>query len=334
MAGTRPGCGELVGVLGSPGEPVPVTPRLTADARRLLALQRGLIADWQSSAVGLNRRRLRDACADGWEQVSPHVFSDRVGELTEGQMRLCAPLEIGRCAVLGGRAALVEAGWRADGDGWVDVLVPRGARSRARGVPPWIRLHYVPCPDLTSGTPPRCHPARAAIDAAAWARTPREVLFILTSAVQQRVTSLPALRREAEGRSRVRHAGAIRDALDEIRGGATSTNEADFLRECRRRGLPVPCMQVRRLDAYSQRRSTDAEFRLPDGRLLIVEVDGVGHFELGQWQADLARSNGLAVATGALVLHVTGWEVRRDPDPFFKLLEATLSGSALTIPTI
>ncbi len=96
----------------------------------------------------------------------------------------------------------------------------------------------------------------------------------------------------------------------------------------------MPDMQVRRVDAYSQRRRTDAEFRLPDGRLLIVEIDGVGHFEMGQWHADLARGNGLVVATGALMLHVTGWEVRNDPDPFFGLLEATIRGDVLSIPTI
>ncbi len=160
------------------------------------------------------------------------------------------------------------------------------------------------------------------------------MLFILTSSVQQRITSLPGLRREVDGRSKIGNRAAIREALDAIHGGATSTNEADFLRECRRRGLPVPAMQVRRVDVHSQRRRTDAEFRLPDGRLLIVEIDGVGHFELGQWQADLTRNNGLAVATGALIMHVTGWEVRNDPDPFFALLEATLGGVVLTIPTI
>ncbi len=304
-----------------------MAPRLTPEARRLLRLQRGLIADWQSAGVGLNRRRLRDACRDGWEQVSPHVFSDRGGDLDDGQMRLCGPLENGPAAVLGGRAALLEAGWRAEGDGWVDVLVPRGRRARARGVPPWIRLHYVTCADTVHGLPPRCPPARAAIDAAAWARTPREVLFILTSCVQQRVTSLAGLRRELAGRARVRNHPAIRAALDEIEGGATSTNEADFLRECRRRGLPVPQMQVRRVDAYSKRRRTDAEFRLRDGRLLVVEIDGVGHLDVAQWQADLVRSNGLAVSTGALILHVTGWEVRNDPDPFFGLLQGVLDGS-------
>ena len=202
---------------------------------------------------------------------------------------------------------MVTAGWMS----W-----SRGGRDREREVvPPWIRLHYLDYRDSIHGAPPRCTPSRAAIDAAAWARTPREVLFILTSSVQQRITTLAALNRELAGRSRVRNGGAIRDALDAIRGGATSADEADFLRECRRRGLPVPTMQVRRVDAYSQRRRTDAEFQLPDGRLLIVEIDGVGHLEMGQWQADLVRGNGLALSTGAIILHVTGWEVRNDPDP-------------------
>ncbi len=56
---------------------------------------------------------------------------------------------------------------------------------------------------------------------------------------------------------------------------------------------------------------------MPDGRLLIVEIDGIGHLDVGSWQQDIARHNELAISTGALILRVTGWEVRNDPDPFF-----------------
>lgn len=296
-------------------------PRLSPEARSLIRGQRGLIADWQAPDVGLSRRRLRWACAnDEWQQVGPRVFSDRVGSLSPEQMRVAGLLEAGPSAALAGRAALAELGWRAGWGGLVDVTVPRGTRLRGRGLPPWIGLHYWTEEPRWVGDPRCCAPARAAIDAASWARSAREALFVITSVVQQRVAAPQALDREFVARVRLRNAPAIRDALGEVGIGATSSNEAVFLRACRRRGLPAPRMQTPRIDARGSRRRTDAEFRLPDGRLLIVEIDGVGHFEMAQWQADLERGNALVVGTGALVLHVTGWELRNDPDPFFVLL--------------
>ena len=53
----------------------------------------------------------------------------------------------------------------------------------------------------------------------------------------------------------------------------------------------------------------------------MVEIDGFGHFDVAQWQADLQRQNELVAETaGALLLRVTGWQVRHDPEPFFSLL--------------
>ena len=101
--------------------------------------------------------------------------------------------------------------------------------------------------------------------------------------------------------------------------GVTSTSEADFLRACRSRGLQAPRMQVRRV-AGGRRRRVDAEFRLADGRILMVEIDGVAHMDVRQWEADLIRQNELTAETGALVLHITGWQIRHDPDEFFDLL--------------
>ena len=78
-------------------------------------------------------------------------------------------------------------------------------------------------------------------------------------------------------------------------------------------------MQTRRR-ARGRNRITDAEFVLPDGRLLIVEIDGIGHLEVSSWHADISRQNALALSTGAVILQVTGWEVHHDPDQFFTLL--------------
>ncbi len=304
-------------------------PHLSLAARELLSAQRGLIADWQAPAAGLTAQRMRRACHSGWARVSQHVFSDRTGEIDIAQRRTAAVLECGPGAALTARAALREAGWRADDEPVVDVLVTRGFRRRGE-MPAWIRLRYTIDPGRVSGQPPRAATARAAVDAATRAGSSDEVLFLMASAVQQRLTTPGRLAAELRRRPLLRHQAAMRAALDEIVGGAQSANEAAFLRECRRRGLPKPRMQVRRVDAEASTRYTDAEFRLPGGRLLIVEIEGAGHFDIGSWRADLARHNGLAAVTGAMILHVTGWEIRHDPDPFFDLLASLVLGRVLS----
>ena len=139
------------------------------------------------------------------------------------------------------------------------------------------------------------------------------------SAAQQRLVTTAQLRRELSTRGRIAWSTEIREILESIDVVVTSTSEADFLRACRSRGLLAPRMQVRRV-AGGRRRRVDAEFRLPDGWVLMVEIDGVAHMDVRQWEADLIRQNELTAETGALVLHVTGWQIRHDPDEFFDLL--------------
>lgn len=311
-----------------------MAPRLTPEARDLLTRQRGLIADWQAASVGLSRRRLLWACRSGWRTIGQHVFVDRDGDYTPEQMRVAGALEGGPDAALTGRAALLESGWRGRDEGYVDVLLPRSARGRTHRGPPWLRLHFPLEVPRSAGSPPRTTSARAAIDAASWSRSPREVLLVVLSTAQQRLATPDGLRREMLRRPGLRNAAAIRDVLEELEAGATSSNESAFLRECRCRGLPKPRMQTRRRDAGGRRRFTDAEFVLPDGRLVIVEIDGIGHLDVAEWHADIARHNGLAVTTGAITLRVTGWEIHHDPNPFFTLLAGLLSGGVSSIPTI
>ncbi|MCU0283502.1 MAG: type IV toxin-antitoxin system AbiEi family antitoxin domain-containing protein [Candidatus Nanopelagicales bacterium] len=295
-------------------------PRISAEARDLLRRQRGLIAARQAVALGIARPALRRACDTGWMQVSPNVFADRDGDLSVPQLRLAAVLECGPGSLLAGRSALAEAGWRGQDEEVVDLIVPRGSRHRAGPRPRWLRMHHPEDEVRGGGTPARASVARAAVDAAAWARTPRETMFLLTSVVQQRLVTPQQLRRELEGRSRVRNAPTIRGVLDSLDEGATTIGEAAFLRECRRRGLPRPTMQVTHRGGPGRRRVVDAAFRAPGGRLVIVEIDGVGHLEVGTWQDDLVRHNTLVAGTGAILLRVSNWQVEHDPGPFFDVL--------------
>ncbi|MGB7980560.1 MAG: hypothetical protein WCF36_07180 [Candidatus Nanopelagicales bacterium] len=291
-------------------------PNLTPQSRRLLRSQRGVIASWQAREVGLSVRQLNRARLTTWQQVTARTFVAGELEVTAAQLRVAGVLEGGPQAALTGTSALVESGWTGDSAGCVDIVVARGQRSRQVPAPPWLRVHVTVDVPPRSGRPSRVTAARAVVDSAAWARTPRERLFLLTSAVQQRLTNPDQIRRQLLSRGRVPFAREIRDVLDEIEGGVTSTAEADFRRACRARGLPTPRMQVRRFVGGRVRR-TDAEFTLPDGRLLIVEIDGVGHLGVAQWHADLARQNALVVKSGALVMRVSNWELRHDPEPFF-----------------
>ena len=87
--------------------------------------------------------------------------------------------------------------------------------------------------------------------------------------------------------------------------------ELDVARMCRRHGLPRPRRQVRRRDSSGRWRYTDAEWLLPDGRVVVLEVDGAFHMDVTSWADDIERERGL-IGTGVLVLRCTSHELRDD----------------------
>ena len=97
--------------------------------------------------------------------------------------------------------------------------------------------------------------------------------------------------------------------------------EVDVGRLCRAHGLPLPRRQVRRRDADGVNRYTDCEWDLPDGRVVVLEVDGGLHMHAARWADDMTRERGLVVA-GRVVLRCTTYEIRRDPDRVVRDLRA------------
>ena len=149
-------------------------------------------------------------------------------------------------------------------------------------------------------------------------------LFIVASALQGHLVSAAAVKHALAEREIIKRSQVVRGTVAEFSGGAHSMGELDFVRECRRRGLPEPERQVPRSGSTGRKRFTDAEFIRPDGRVVMVEVDGIGHMSPDTWLADMARHNELTVSTEALVLRISAWQMRRDPDPFFKNLKRAL----------
>ena len=313
-----------------------VTPRLSTAAWDLIRRQRHVVAYWQLRSLGVPGTTIRRACSGsrGWMRMTRHAYLTLPMEPQACHRRAAACLGLGNHAVLAGTSALIEAGWTAGASGsggaggLVDVIVPRGFNASRRVVPPWIRVHSIAIDDSSLGTIPRTPVHRSAIDAAIWARSDREAVFILSSAAQAGVVSPARLAQELARRSRPKRAAVLRDAIAIIDGGSLSMGEVDFVRECRRRGLPAPRRQTRRTDSLGRPRYTDVEMDLPDGRLLLVEIDGAGHFDIRQWSSDMERHNALAVRTAAIILRVTTWQIRYDPDRFFDQSLAPLFGSS------
>jgi hypothetical protein len=95
--------------------------------------------------------------------------------------------------------------------------------------------------------------------------------------------------------------------------GADALSEIDFTNLCRRFGLPLPTRQAVRVEPGGRRRYLDAEWRLADGRILAVEVDGAYHLEARQWSADQLRQNEVVIG-GTLVLRFPSNIVRNEPE--------------------
>jgi hypothetical protein len=89
--------------------------------------------------------------------------------------------------------------------------------------------------------------------------------------------------------------------------------EIDLGVVCRRAGLVAPTRQRRRTDRLGRVRYTDAEWDLPDGRTLVLEVDGAFHMDVEHWSADLARQRSVTTPLRTVV-RCTALELRLQPD--------------------
>jgi hypothetical protein len=134
---------------------------------------------------------------------------------------------------------------------------------------------------------------------------------VLAASVQQGLTTADRLRTWIEMLRPLRRARTFADSLVDIGGGAHSGAELDVRRLCRRFGLVLPDRQRPRTDRAGKRRWTDCEWDLPDGSVLILEVDGAFHVDVVAWGADIKRAR--ALTTGRrTVVRCTSYELRHE----------------------
>lgn len=253
--------------------------------RAALAHDHGRAAMVRSSAelaaAGVTRSALvANLAADRWRRHGRAIVLHR-GPLSRDQRWRVALINCGPRSVLTAFTAAELAGltgWERDE---VHVLAPTGSRP-PRHCTIRIRLHRSEVwPVATAGRIRSQSLAPALLRAAGTFTSARPACGILAAAVQQRLLSPVLLRDVLLQASRAKHRAVLLSAVQDIEGGSQALSEIDFVRLCRKARLPLPIQQELRRDSFGRRRYLDATWRLRDGRLLVVEVDGALHLSPG-----------------------------------------------------
>jgi hypothetical protein len=289
----------------------------------LLARQAGMVSRRQLNALGMDHNVVRHQVeARRWVVRTPVVVSTTTGQLTWVQRAWMGLLHAGPGAAVGGLSAAKIHGLTRWDRGSITILVPDTADLGPMPGVDFVRTRR----DIAAMLAPRtrapvCRLEPAVLLFAGYTRSGRTACGLLAAVVQQRLTTPQALLDEMVLMHPLRRSRLFRTALTDIAGGAESLTEIDVGALCRRFGLPAPHRQARRRDAQGRLRYTDCEWRLADGRTVVLEIDGAFHMEAEHWAADISRERGLVV-DGSIVLRCTSFEVRRRPEAVAEDLRA------------
>lgn len=282
----------------------------------LVAHQNGLVTRSQLAMSGASQAHVRAQLkARRWAPVSATVIATFTGEMLPEQRVWAAVLHAGGGALVGGLTAAALAGLR----GWdrpeISVLVPYAEDvPRPMSGVDFIRTRRDTAQLRARGRGlPRCQIEPAVLMFAARSRSTRTAEGVIAATVQQRLSDAATMTKWLERLSPLRRSPVLRRALADIAGGAQSVAELDIRRLCKRHGLAPPRQQVRRRDSGGRTRFTDCEWLLPDGRVLVLEVDGSFHMSVEHWEDDLARQRALS-ALERIIVRCTAHEVREDGD--------------------
>jgi hypothetical protein len=281
---------------------------------RLAERQAGVVTRRALADAGIGKGHVAAAVqARRWRAVGRHVVVLHNGELSPRQQAWVAVLLPDKPAGLAGLSAASAAGLHGFEPDEVHVLVAHDTHVRT---PAWIRVHesrrFRPDDLLVAGGPPRTSPARSLIDAATWSARPRRACAILCAGVQQRVVRAERLISELGQAGPVRHVAIMREILGDISGGGHTLAEIDLGPLGVRAGLGAPRRQALRKEPSGKIRYVDAEFDLPDGSTLIVEIDGAVHLQPASWWDDQWRQNELVIGRQA-VLRFPSLVLRLEP---------------------
>jgi len=278
------------------------------DEQAGVATRSQLLADgmsWPFIRSQLDARR--------WRELNEHVIVSHNGPLTQLQKMWAVYLSAAEPAAMCGLTGMAQWGVTGFETIAVHVVVCRGARVLA--VPDVeIVVHESRRFDASHAfrgrSPATTSLRRSTVDAASWSPDVWTALRVFVAPVQQRRETPSALRDELLSAGRIKHRRQLLALANDLCGGAQALSEVEFLRFCRRHGLPRPTCQ-RRMDTGGRWRYLDATFKRSDGRLVHVEIDGGVHLSLAVRSRDTLKDNH-AVLDRRLVLRYVSADVYAD----------------------
>lgn len=283
------------------------------DWQEVAANQAEVISTSQLRACGVSEAFVRAQIdARRWKKRSPRVVTTTTGPLSEEQRRWLAVLHPQGSAILGGLTAAEAHGLKRWERPDVTVLVDDADTYDPLTGVRFFRTRR----SLFVLRDPKAHVPLARIEPAillfaAHERNHRTALGSVTACVQQGLTTPERLRPWIRTLRPLRRAADLRVLLGDLEGGSQSLAEIDVLRACRTMGLAPPRRQKRRTGRDGRVRYTDLEWDLPDGRVLVLEVDGAFHADFEQYTADVRRSRSLTTP-GRIVVRCTTLELRHE----------------------
>lgn len=282
--------------------------------RELAAAQAGLLSYAQLRGLGLTGDFVRHQfAAQRWVRRTHRVVGTTTGPLTWEQRLWQAVLHAGGDAVIGGLTAAGIHGMKNWYRDEITVLVSNPLSFQSvEGVRFFRTRRLATNWRATAHELPVAKVEPAILLFAAHERHPRTAQGALAAAVQQRLTTTEALRTWLERLKPLRQAARFRRLLADLEGGAQSLAEVDLRKACREYGIKMPKSQKARTDRSGKRRYTDAEWTLPDGRILVLEVDGAFHDDVHEASAHRARNRKLAT-TSRIVISCSAVELRDEP---------------------
>ncbi len=285
--------------------------------RRLLFVQRGVIAHWQTMAVGISPRTVENLVRSGrWQRVHRGVYAAFTGQPSREALLWAAVLRTGPQAILSHETAAELDGLADKPSEPIHITVPVDQHWRPF---PGMAVHrsaligHIRHPGLL---PPRTMIEETVLDLTQAAATFDAAFAWAARACQRGLTTPTLLRMRMDLRKKLRWRGELSQALPDVHAGVHSALEYRYLRHVERaHALPTADRQVRAVGARgargiaaglgTSRGATIYRDLLYRRYRVAVELDGhAAHPADARWR-DIHRDNS-AAADGIITLRY-GW---------------------------